>query len=319
MTETPAESPPPKSDMMATLRKFVFVMGVLALFVLLFGKLVPHLLLQSEPPPADTPITVTRETPAPAEKPDAVKEQIERLEARLKTFEEVIVAPTPEPAPQPAMPPATGNEIPLPETVSPPAEQERLARLEAQLSEQTEALAAVKAQLSEARAGAERNRVMLTAFASMKEALTRGDAFQRELSRIEALTADDPQWQERIEALSPFAGGIVTLAELRQGFEAAVPRALAPGEESSWLASSLYSLVRIRRVGESAGEGDEAAIARAEARLSRGDVGVALSALEKLSPRGVSAFAEWRGQAQEYVEARRAMEALQTALMPGHD
>jgi hypothetical protein len=102
------------------------------------------------------------------------------------------------------------------------------------------------------------------------------------------------------------------LAALRAAFPAPAAAALRAVRQdqppATWwapIAATLQSLVAIRRVGERAGEDDEALLARAEQRLVAGDTAAALALLARLSPAAAAPLAPWIGRAQA-LEARDA-------------
>ncbi len=101
----------------------------------------------------------------------------------------------------------------------------------------------------------------------------RGESFAEPLGRMNDLAKDDAPIQPLLAQLAPYAADSApTLSVLQSQFAAAIPQAMTP-EDSNALTRHLQSMIRIRKVGEQqTGGSNEAIIARAEAKLNRGDV-----------------------------------------------
>jgi len=137
--------------------------------------------------------------------------------------------------------------------------------------------------------------------------------FDEELAAVTLLRPDDAL----VAQLAPFAeDGVPTLAMLQADFPA-VARGVAraaqtPEELTAWgrVWAWLGQFISFRRTGETDGESAAAILARAEQRLSEGDLDAALDEMNALPPSAQEAAAEWVARA----EARVALDQVITAL-----
>ncbi|MBL8835233.1 MAG: uroporphyrinogen-III synthase [Alphaproteobacteria bacterium] len=145
------------------------------------------------------------------------------------------------------------------------------------------------------------------AFTQLRDAIGRGDPFAGELVALRASGA-----AAAVEALAPIAGaaerGIATRAALAQRFPAvadAVARIGRPAEAPWWWTpiDRLRGLVQIRPVGDVPGDSAAALVARAEQRLTAGDLPGALAILDGLSGPSAEAASRWRAEAAQRVQA----------------
>lgn len=110
-----------------------------------------------------------------------------------------------------------------------------------------------------------------------------------------------------------------SLAALMEGFNAAARNAApyAKGDESTFsmkLQEALAPVLTIRRVDvETSDTSDEAHIARAEAELKAGNVGMALTHIRQLSPATRDYFETWVAEAKQFQNLAHAVAALKTA------
>ncbi|MFN3512590.1 MAG: COG4223 family protein [Phenylobacterium sp.] len=213
------------------------------------------------------------------------------------------------PAPPPARSPVGGFEAAPPVSAAPPvplaaplppvpAEPPEGA---AGLSERVQALEARQAEVAGAAAAA-------LAASALLEAAQTSRPFAAELASVEALAPGDPE----IAALKPHAErGVPSRAALAASFPGYAARAAAAraGDEPAGLLArlgrALGRIVSLRRVGEVAGDGPDALLARAELSLADGDLAEALANLDRLPPERRAALAPWR----ERAEARLAVDA----------
>jgi hypothetical protein len=156
--------------------------------------------------------------------------------------------------------------------------------LQSELAQQQSTLA----KLSAARADARAVRLAVVA-ALLKAAVASGEGFGAELEVAKSLAAD-------AAALAPLDGfaemGVPTAAALGQKLRAVLPamrRAAEPRDSGDGgflqrLQVNAEKLVRIRPVGNQAGDDPAAVIARAETALSRGDLAGVLTQLTALPP-----------------------------------
>lgn len=276
------DSPPPAPLLFERLMPLITKLCLAAAALLAMIYIVPHFL----PTPA---VTTPAATPATAESAP-LEIRIQDIEARIKALESAA-----ERAPD-IIPAKNNNESHT--DVSRLAEVERqLADVKKQLSGGTEQLAAV------------------TLFYQIKDAITRGESFRDPWTRLNALAKDQPAWQQPLTTLAAYAdSGVPTLAILQLTFGALIPKALAASPQKTSI-GGLDSLIRIRKVGEiQAGGDDESAIARAEAKLARGEVKPAMKELSQLTAPATGPFSGWMKEAESYASAREALLSLQTAL-----
>lgn len=135
-----------------------------------------------------------------------------------------------------------------------------------------------------------------------------------------------------VESLLPNAGaaplrqaaqrGAPTRAGLARSFPAAAASATSalgadPDDQSlgARIARAISSIVTIRRIDDLDGDGPHAVLARAEARLTEGDVEGALEALDRLPPQAREALSAWRLGAERRVEVDRRVAAIRTASL----
>lgn len=306
MTE-PTEQPEiKKPSILEVLKRPIYALGLLVVIWFVFGQVVPRFLFHAPPePPA----------PPPRQELAALNERIDQLEAKLKTYEEIITA-LPKDMPPPPPPPSENLEwqaqieakIDALSKQQGNIDSERLAALEARISNQQSAFATIQMQADE--------KVMLiTAFSQMKEAILRGDRFSAQFDGLGAVLRDRTDLKELLNQLAPYAPkGILTLAEAQKQFEALAPKALSPKKNNSLL-GNVGSLITIRKVGDAKGNDDEAIIARAETKLSRGDANGALKEIATLSPPAAPVFSEWVNALQASLRAREILDALQLMLV----
>jgi hypothetical protein len=190
--------------------------------------------------------------------------------------------------------------------------------LEEKFQQQVKSVESLKARLLEMQAGNARQLTSVTAFSIMKEAAMRGEPFEYEFRQVAAL-ANNPQQKAHLAALEPYAEkGIGNMQELKSQFDSTLPKALAPERKAHSLATSLSSLIQIRREGEQQqGMDDESVLARAEAKIHRDEVAAAIKEMKALSPPAADVFSGWLQKAQFYMDGRNALDALQLALLKG--
>jgi hypothetical protein len=282
--ELPADTPPPNYALQTTLRKLGFTLGVLLAAWLLVTQAAPYYFF----PKASAP--VVNQTPSAPPVPDETppsEDRLAQLDARIESLE---------------------NKLKLLEESTPiqaaPADQTRMETLEATIAGLKEQVAAQSHLAGDLTA--------VTAFSQLKDAIARGDGFALPLERLEDAFADVPEKRALFAPLAPFAEtGLPTLAVLQKSFEKTIPALLYKEEPGS-----VFSLIRIRKVGEQQqGASDEAVIARAEAKLKSGNVGNCLKELEALSPAAAADAETWMKNAADYLAAQEALQAIERALI----
>lgn len=159
-----------------------------------------------------------------------------------------------------------------------------------------------------------RQAALVVGLSSLRAAIDRGQPFAAELKAATALGLP----AEAIRSLEAHAErGLPTSAVLAQRFSALVPALLraAPSRTTDGtlldrLTATAQNLVRVRPVGEAAGDDVPTAVARSEAKLRRGDIAGALADIDRL-PEPVRALAaSWTAEARARVAAETTLRRL---------
>lgn len=160
-----------------------------------------------------------------------------------------------------------------------------------------------------------RRAALIVGLQLLRSAVERGAPFVAELTAARALGAEAAGLQPLEAAAS---AGLPTRAQLAQRFTALAPALMraapqapaAGGGLIDRLAASAQGLVRVRPVGETAGDDAGATIARAEAKLARGDLAGALADVEKLPAPVLAAAKDWVAEARARLAADNALQGL---------
>lgn len=285
------EEPVKKRSVLAPLKGFLFTLVVLAVIWFALRYVLTPLMLPKEV--AEAPASTTIPTNAEA-RIAALEEKITALEN--KTSEAVDLAPL----------------------------EARIAALEnapkvtgeAANGAKREDIEALKAELDTIKTEENRTVRSLILVGQLQDAVRAGCPFSGELTALITLRP------ELKETLTPLVGasatGIATLDQLKEQFAQTINPALIPQTEEKSLSQNLRSLVKIRKVGsEQKGTDDESIIARAEAKLNKGDVAGALQETQSLSPRVINGFAAWQERTETYLAAQGALSSLQASLGSG--
>ena len=159
---------------------------------------------------------------------------------------------------------------------------------------------------------------VVLAVGQLREALKSSAPFVNELQALGAVAGDGPGVADALRLLRPHAGkGIPTLQELRARFDKVasdIARASMKLEGEGWMARAvnrLVALVTIRRAAdETTLDGAEGALARAEARLRRGDLGASIAEVATLDGAAAETAAPWLAVARARLAAEQAMAKL---------
>ncbi len=212
------------------------------------------------------------------------------------------LAQAPAAAPPVETAPVRSGFEPVPEAVAPQASAE-IAALEARI----EVLEAGQQRTVNAAAAA-------LAAASLAEATQGSGPFEAELAALERLMPLSAE----VRALKPFAEtGAPSRAALAAEFDAAAARASIaardPGPRGGFLdrlAHALSTIVVIRQVGSTVGDGADAVLARADRALAEGDVPGALRILRELPPGAAAAMGAWQDRADRRVAVDRLVASI---------
>jgi hypothetical protein len=213
----------------------------------------------------------------------------------------VQAAPRPQPPPPP-----NETAAKAPDTiVIDPEISRRVQRLEQRIG-------FIDTQARTAAGNADRAEGLLIAFAA-RRALDRGVG----LGYLEALL------RQRFGATQPQAVGViitasrqpVTLQELQEGLQDFAPELTGAGPDQDWwsaLQNEVRGLITIRRAGTPSPVPAER-FNRAARRLEAGQVEVALAEVMRMP--GHPEAAAWVSAASRYVQARRALDTIETAAL----
>jgi len=201
---------------------------------------------------------------------------------------------------------------PAPATPPPPAPLEGSSPDVARISARMAILEARQAHAAQAAAA-------VLAAATVAEASQGSGPFADELATLRASSPPSPE----LDALARLAGtGAPSRAALASSFPDYAARAAsaarAPGEKAGIGDRIVYALTKIvslRRVGDVAGDGPDALLARAERLVDDGELDRAFKQLDRLPPGARDAFAPWRARAERRAEIDRAAQALRARAL----
>lgn len=185
------------------------------------------------------------------------------------------------------------------------------------------------------------NSALALAAGQLSTTLATARAFAAELAALRDVTAADPALAAEVERITApladfAANGIPTLADLQSRFGAVASVVAQLGAKDAlsgvtgtaggggWfdrVLGRLSAVITVRPVGEVAGDGPGARVARAEALLQAGDLAGAANELAGLTGEPAVAVAEWRSAAAARLSADNTIAALRMAtiarLRPG--
>jgi hypothetical protein len=299
--ETPAKNP------YAGIKRALIALGILTIIWLAFGKLMP--MGGSMQSRMEAPLRPSSNTQLMAERIGALEDRITDLEARVKSYEDKAAA-LPSPIDD------VERDARLAEwQASIEARMEELQQAPSDIQANQQQLEQLQKRISDSESKAGSKLAALTAFAQLKDAISRGNVYAGQLKSLNSMTQDNEAAREIIAKLAPQSDkGLANIAELQKSFSRLVPKALSAGKRGSVL-GNVGTLVQVRKVGEEQqGTDDESILARAEAKLMRGDLDACLQELTQLSPPAATTFTDWTTQAQEIQRTQTLLDTLQLAL-----
>ena len=188
---------------------------------------------------------------------------------------------------------------------------ERLGRIESTLPALVNAVDEGSAETKKA--------TLAIAFASLREAVNEGRPYTSELSTLAVLS---PGALDLGSLLDYEETGIPTLRALTSSFGTLRDEALADepasdeGSVLSQLLGSAESLVKIRRIDEAAeGDSPDAVLARAGAKLDKGDLDAAVTEVQALQGPSAKIFEQWLEDGRARLDARGTLRRLQNILL----
>ena len=192
--------------------------------------------------------------------------------------------------------------------------EQRLGALEASLNGAKSEIRATQTESAEASSGASRATIPVIAQALLQD-LDRGAPFAAEVAALKGVGLD-PQ---RLAALEPAAAkGIPTTRQLADAFSQysdAIARTDQPVESTSIvdrLKQSAARLVKVRPVGETAGDAPDAIVSRIQGALARGDLSGALAAWKSLPEATRAPSTAWASSVESRIRAETAVHSIMT-------
>lgn len=296
--------------------KFIGTMALLFVAWFLLTQVAPRLTMDMSDAPENTaPVSQDILKQKEAEIA-ALGSRIDQLEAKLKTFEEVITTSHSGTSTADERITALQEKISQLESIAINASQQNTGELKTTLANQQQDIAAIKTDMEKLKAENSSRIAAITAYTGLQDAVNKGETFAHHLTLLEELLVTRADAKDMLAALAPYAPkGLVTRQELLTSFEKAVSAALSPDTKPDSVLSNLKTLVKVRKVGTPEGSDDEAIIARAETALHTGKVEDTIQLLRELSPQAASAFAGWVQSAGQFINAQKVLESLLVLVM----
>jgi hypothetical protein len=158
------------------------------------------------------------------------------------------------------------------------------------------------------------------AAASLKAAIDRGGSFMAELEAFASVDGDSPTI-DQLRSLA--AAGVPSRATLLTRLPASANAMISADETGTasgglfdHLLSSATSLVKVRPVGEVAGDSVEAIVARLETRMKNGDLQGAVDEWNTLPQASKDASQDYMSDVQARIEAEKLVSGAITAALP---
>jgi len=185
------------------------------------------------------------------------------------------------------------------------------------LEERIAALATARASASPVRSATAAEFIALN---TLTGAVRSGNPFVKELDTARVLLGERAAPLASLEPLA--AKGLPNVAALERQFSDLVPQLLREPEPGGnffeRLLTNARRLVEVRRVGEPEGSGASAIVARAETKLSRGDLAGAIAEVESMPEPAKSKAANWLVTAKQRRDAEATVVKLLDASLSGN-
>ncbi len=151
---------------------------------------------------------------------------------------------------------------------------------------------------------------------AIRDKLASGASYANEIAALAALGVGPSQ----LAPLKALAGGAPTDSALAASFAAAEPKVLAAAPQETGgigerLLAHLHSLIKVRYLGEAAGDDPPALASQVLASLRQGDLAGALAAFAKLPEPLRQAASGWGAEAERKQAAVAAMQAIREAAV----
>jgi hypothetical protein len=225
----------------------------------------------------------------------------------------------PKPVARPAAETPAAAEPAAPATTSGPAATPAVAAALAGPSADVARLGARVATLESQQTHASQAAASALAASAVVEATQGSGPFADELSSLRAISPPSPELQALALLAAAGAPSRTALAASYPDYAArAASAARAPGDKASLsdrIGYELSRVVTLRQVGDVAGDGVDAVLARAERQVEDGDLDRALRTLDKLPAAAKDAIAPWRNRAERRAEIDRNAFALRARAL----
>lgn len=198
-----------------------------------------------------------------------------------------------------------------------------VSRLESRLTGIDSRLEQIAKALEATRGSREKAGAFLMAANQLAAAAGRSGGFAPELGALRTAAPADPDVAAALETLAGHAGGVPSLAMLRDRFArtatAAIDASVVGSGEGviGQALTRMASLVTIRRTATDAGDGLDALLLRAEAALAAGDLPAAIEAVRRLDGDPAKAAAAWLADAEARAAVDAAVRTLQAKSLSG--
>lgn len=201
--------------------------------------------------------------------------------------------------------------------VSPDAMHQSVDPLKAKVAELEARIAQMTASQSSTQTDARASAVSVALY-NLRRAVNEGKPYAAELQSVASLTPVPLE----LDALNAARDkGVRSLQQLQTALEPAINQAIEAENKAGdntiadgvW--SRMKSVVRVRRVGDVAGDDTQSVLARAEVRVTAGDVPGAVAEASKLKGEAAKVFKPWLDDAQAKLAADNAITKVETALL----
>jgi hypothetical protein len=162
----------------------------------------------------------------------------------------------------------------------------------------------------------QRAAAMVVAIGDVDRSIAKAEPFETALESLRALGQDDPSVSSSLQALQPMAAkGVPTLLDLKASFGAVGSQILLAEEGNATLADqvsdNLFGIINMRPAGaEVEGDDSRAIVARAQAKLSAGDLEGTIVELDALSEAAAERASGWVADAKARLAADAAIADL---------
>lgn len=155
------------------------------------------------------------------------------------------------------------------------------------------------------------------AFYNLRRALDEGRPYSTELQSLTALASSPDLVSLEVGG----ANGIRTVAQLQDSFNAAAHKAIeaetkATDNSAGGMWSKARSLVRVRKIGNVAGDDTQAILARTEVQLKANNLRGAIEEADKLKGEAAIGFKSWLDGAKARLAADESIARIEEALSP---